>query len=116
MQVPMAVMVAVVPLTVQTKGDCEANETGSPELAVAESVTFTPTACVPTAAKLMVCSLWPGLLWVEVTHPAIASIESENKTSAQKRTITLHRFTDSPRNESLSASSRRGRIGDETHL
>jgi hypothetical protein len=49
-------------------------------------------------------------------HPAIASIESKDKASAQKRTFTLNRFTDSPRNESLSASSRRGRIGDETHL
>jgi hypothetical protein len=54
MQVPMAVMVAVVPLTVQTKGDSDANETVSPELAVAESVTLAPTACALTAAKLMV--------------------------------------------------------------
>jgi hypothetical protein len=51
-----------------------------------------------------------------VTHPAIASIESKDKANAQKRTITLNRFTDSPRNESLAVGSRRGRIGDETHL
>ena len=115
-QVPVADIVAVVPLTAQTKGDSEANETGSPELAVAESVTVAPTVCEPTAAKLMVWALWGELLVKEAVHPAIASIEREAQASAQKRAEILDRFIDSPRGESSSGNASCGRIGDETHL
>ncbi len=55
--VPAPANVAVVPLTVQIPVVVDANETASPELAVAESAKGDPTVCVPGLAKAMVCVL-----------------------------------------------------------
>jgi hypothetical protein len=50
-QVPAPRNDASEPATVQTPGVVEANVTGSPEVAVAESVSFVPTDCVPGLGK-----------------------------------------------------------------
>jgi hypothetical protein len=55
-QVPAAMKLAVVPLIVQTLAVVEANETGSPEVAVADSVSGVPTVCGPGLAKVIVCA------------------------------------------------------------
>ena len=60
-QVPAAIKVAVVPLTVQMLVVVEAKETAKPELAVAESVSCVPTVCVPGLAKVMVCAVCAAL-------------------------------------------------------
>ena len=54
-QVPAAMNVAVVPLTVQMLVVCEAKLTVNPELAVATSVSGVPTVCVPGLLKVIVC-------------------------------------------------------------
>jgi len=54
-QVPEAMKVATVPLTVQTPAVWEAKLTVRPELAVAERLSGVPTTCAPGLAKVMVC-------------------------------------------------------------
>ena len=55
-QVPVAAKVAAALLTVQTSGVSEAKLIGSPELAVAVSVTVAPTAWLGTALNVIVCA------------------------------------------------------------
>jgi hypothetical protein len=55
-QVPAAINVAVVPLTVQTVCVVDAKLTVSPELAVAANVRGVPTVCVAGVAKVIVCA------------------------------------------------------------
>jgi hypothetical protein len=54
-QVPAVTNVAVVPEAVQTPGVVELRVTAPSELASAESVSGTPTVCVPGFANVMVC-------------------------------------------------------------
>lgn len=56
-QVPAARKDASDPATVQTPGVVEEKVTGSPEVAVAESVSLVPTDCGPGLAKAMVCAV-----------------------------------------------------------
>lgn len=56
LHVPPVTSVAVLPETVQTVGVVEANETASPELAVAESVTVPPAVWVGIVANVIVCA------------------------------------------------------------
>jgi hypothetical protein len=53
-QLPAAIKVATVPLTVQMLVVCDAKETVRPELAVADSVSGVPTVCVPGLEKVIV--------------------------------------------------------------
>lgn len=54
--VPAVKNVAVVPLTVHTLVVVDANDTVSPELAVADKVNGVPTVCVPGFANVIVCA------------------------------------------------------------
>jgi hypothetical protein len=54
-QVPAVTNVAVVPETVQTAGVAEVRVTAASELASDESVSGTPTVCVPGLANVTVC-------------------------------------------------------------
>ncbi len=67
-QVPAVTKVAVVPLTVQTLVVVEEKETGSPELAVALSVSGTPTLCVPGLLNMIVCAIGTAAFTVRVTE------------------------------------------------
>jgi hypothetical protein len=71
-QVPAAVNVAVVPLTVQIPAVVEAKDTARPELAVAESVRGVPTVCVPGLAKVMVCATGAALT-VKLSETGVAA-------------------------------------------
>ena len=54
-QVPMAIIEAVVPDTVQMLVVCELKLTARPEEAEAESASGVPTVCAPGLLKVMVC-------------------------------------------------------------
>jgi hypothetical protein len=62
--------VAVVPATVQTLGDVEANATVSPELAVALNVSGVPTVCVAIVPNVIVCAVKFPTLKLRVTGVA----------------------------------------------
>jgi hypothetical protein len=75
--VPAMTNVAVVPLTVQTLVVCEANETASPEVAVAVKANGVPTVCVAGVLNVIVCGsaltvkLWEtGVAAAQVVLPA----------------------------------------------
>ena len=53
--VPAISSVALLPETVQTFAVEEANVTGKPEVALAESASVVPAGCAATAAKVIVC-------------------------------------------------------------
>ena len=71
--VPEAINVAVVPLTVQMLVVCEANETASPELAVATNVSGVPTVCAPGLLKVIVCGIRPAAFTVKLCETAVAA-------------------------------------------
>jgi hypothetical protein len=69
-QLPAAINVATVPLTVQMLVVCEAKETVRPELAEAESVSGMPTVCVAGVEKEMVCA---APLTAKLSETAVAA-------------------------------------------
>ena len=72
-QVPEAIKVAAVPLTVQMLVVVEANQTAKPELAVAESVSGVPTVCVPGLAKVMLCDFETDALTAKLCETGVAA-------------------------------------------
>jgi hypothetical protein len=77
-QVPRATVRTVDPDTVHTCGVLEVNDTGSPEVAVADKTTGSPTGTPPFTTsgggvKETACGLFPVVTWKEfVTWEAAA--------------------------------------------
>ena len=67
--------VAVEPLTVQMPAVCEAKLTGKPELAVAESVSGVPTACVPGAVNVIVWGRKDAAFTMKLRETGVAAAQ-----------------------------------------
>lgn len=84
MQEPAASKFALLPLTVQTAGVVEANVTGSPDVAVALSVTEVPCAVAGMAGKVIVCECSVTANVLE-TSGAVAQVESPGCDATNKQ-------------------------------
>src|SRR5262249_23074796 len=96
-QVPALMAVTVLPETVQTPGESEANDTASFDVADADRATDWPSVALAGGVKLIVCGIFwtvmdPGTWWagaylsspgweaVTVQVPALAGVSVEPET------------------------------------